>query len=66
MEFIVPDEDSYLARAAELANDPGRLSALRAGLRDRMAASPLCDCRRFTRNLEEAYRAMWREWCSAK
>ncbi len=65
-EFIVPDEDAYLARAAELAKAPERLASLRAGLRERMAASPLCDCRRFTRNLENAFRTMWREWCAAR
>lgn len=62
-EFIAHDEDSYLAIASSLAADRARLDAIRLGLRERMAASPLCDCRRFTRNLEIAYRAMWREWC---
>lgn len=65
-EFIVPDEDAYLARAAALAKEPGQLSALRAGLRERMAQSPLCDCRRFTRNLEDTFRIMWREWCKER
>jgi len=65
-EFIVPDEDSYLARAAELAGNTARLSALRAGLREKMVQSPLCDCPRFTRNLEETYRAMWRNWCAGR
>jgi protein O-GlcNAc transferase len=32
-------------------------------MRDRMAASPLMDAERFTRNLEKAYRAMWVTWC---
>lgn len=65
-EFIVPDQDAYLTRAIELAEDPGQLASLRAGLRERMAASPLCDCRRFTRSLEDAFRAMWREWCAGR
>jgi predicted O-linked N-acetylglucosamine transferase (SPINDLY family) len=65
-EFIARDEDSYLAVATSLAGDPERLEAIRHGLRDRMAASPLCDCRGFTRNLENAYRAMWREWCAER
>ena len=33
-------------------------------MRKRMAASPLMDEARFTRNLESAYRAMWRTWCA--
>jgi hypothetical protein len=28
-----------------------------------MAASPLCDGPRFARNLDAAFRDMWRAWC---
>jgi len=28
-----------------------------------MRASPLMDEERFTRDLEHAYRQMWRKWC---
>jgi len=37
---------------------------LRATLRPRMEASVLVDATRFTRQIEEAYRAMWRRWCT--
>jgi predicted O-linked N-acetylglucosamine transferase (SPINDLY family) len=33
-------------------------------LRGRVASSPFCDGPAFTRNLEAAYRAMWRDWCA--
>lgn len=46
-ETIARDQDEYVDLAVSLANDPSRLSALRSGLRERMAASPLCDGRRF-------------------
>jgi predicted O-linked N-acetylglucosamine transferase (SPINDLY family) len=65
-EFIATDEDDYIARAAALARDPAWLESIRLGLRDTMAASPLCDCRRFTRNLENAFRTMWRTWCKGR
>jgi len=65
-EFIVPDQASYLAAAVSLARDVSRLEAIRLGLRERMKTSPLCDVRRFTRNLEEAYRNMWRRWCAGR
>ncbi len=63
-ELIADTPQGYVAIAARLAGDIDRLAALRAGLRDRMANSPLTDARRFTLNLENAYREMWAKWCS--
>ena len=63
-ELIAQDADDYLRLAVQLATDPTRLADLRATLRDRMAASPLMDAPRFARNLEAAYREMWRKWCA--
>lgn len=57
------DVEHYVRIAAELAGDRPRLSALRASLRDRMRKSPLMDTLGFTRNIEAAYRTMWRNWC---
>jgi predicted O-linked N-acetylglucosamine transferase (SPINDLY family) len=31
-----------------------------------MQQSPLMDAPRFTRNMEAAYRQMWRRWCKVK
>jgi len=63
-ELIATDADDLVARAAALAGDPERLKRLRAGMRDRLLASPLCDAERFTRHLEAVYRSLWREWCA--
>jgi predicted O-linked N-acetylglucosamine transferase (SPINDLY family) len=65
-DLVVADEDAYIARAVALAQDLPRLAELRAGLRQRVVASPLCDAPRFTRNLEAAYREMWRQWCKTR
>lgn len=65
-ELIADDEDSYINTAVSLAGDISLLESLRLSLRGKMAASPLCDCARFTRNLEAAYRAMWRTWCAGR
>ncbi len=65
-ELVAADAEGYLDLAAGLAGDPAALSALRAGLRDRMAASPLCDGPRFARHLEAAYRDLWRGWCGGR
>jgi len=63
-ELLADTPESYVAVAAGLAGDLGRLAALRAGLRQRMANSPLTDAKRFTLNLEKAYRQMWTSWCA--
>jgi len=61
--LVASSPEEYAAIAIGLARDPARLQRLRSGLRQRMAASPLTDGRRYTRNLETAYRTMWRRWC---
>jgi protein O-GlcNAc transferase len=43
----------------ELVGNIEKLSALRAGMRERMLASPLMNVQRFTRNLEQGYEQMW-------
>jgi predicted O-linked N-acetylglucosamine transferase (SPINDLY family) len=63
-ELAAASEDQYVQIAADLARDFDRLADLRAGLRDTMAASPLCDGPRFARNLEQRYRAIWEAWCA--
>jgi protein O-GlcNAc transferase len=63
-ELIAGSPDEYVRIAVELANDLPRLTNLRAALRQRLLASPLTDAPRFARNLEAAYRAMWRRWCA--
>jgi protein O-GlcNAc transferase len=50
-ETIADSPDAYVELAASLAADLPRLAQLRAGLRRRMAASPLCDGRQFAADL---------------
>ena len=54
----------YVEKAVALASDLDRLSALRSDLRRRMQISPLCDPEGFTRDVETAYREMWRRVCT--
>jgi predicted O-linked N-acetylglucosamine transferase (SPINDLY family) len=62
-ELAAQDDDQFVSIAAELAADRPRLSALRLNLRARMQASALMDAPKFARNVEAAYRRMWRTWC---
>jgi predicted O-linked N-acetylglucosamine transferase (SPINDLY family) len=65
-ELVADSDEAYERIAIGLARDPARLQRLRSGLRQRMAASPLTDGKRYTRNLEKAYRTMWRRWCTGE
>jgi predicted O-linked N-acetylglucosamine transferase (SPINDLY family) len=62
-ETIAATMDEYVELAVSLAGDLPRLSRLRAGLRQRMIASPLCDGKRFAANLMQVLRGAWRQWC---
>ena len=63
-ETIAGSLDEYAELAVSLAADLTRLADLRAGLRDRVARSPLCDGRRFADNLTEILRAVWRQFAT--
>jgi len=63
-EFVAHSEEEYVQLAVSLAGDLPRLAQLRATLRARMKASPFMDAPRFARNVEHAYRQMWRAWCA--
>jgi predicted O-linked N-acetylglucosamine transferase (SPINDLY family) len=58
---IASDEDEYVELAASLAGDLPRLTALRAGLRQQMASSPLCDGKQFAGELTRLLREIWRQ-----
>jgi predicted O-linked N-acetylglucosamine transferase (SPINDLY family) len=64
-ETIAHDLDEYVELAVSLAGDLPRLAALRAGLRQRMAVSPLCDGKRFAANLMSLLQDVWEQRISA-
>jgi protein O-GlcNAc transferase len=63
-DWIASSPEEYVARAVAAAADAGRLRGLRASLRGRMRASALMDEPQFARDMEGAYRRMWRTWCA--
>jgi predicted O-linked N-acetylglucosamine transferase (SPINDLY family) len=62
-ELVARTPAEYVAIAIDWARDPTRLAALRAGMRQRMLASPLMDRNQYAADVEEAYRRMWKSWC---
>jgi predicted O-linked N-acetylglucosamine transferase (SPINDLY family) len=63
-ELVARDVSGYVKIACDLARDKVRLADLRGGLRNQMRKSPLMNARRFTQNVEAAYRQMWQRWCA--
>ena len=64
-EWIARTPEDYVRIAAERAADAEALARLRGSLRSRMQASALMDETGFARDMESAYRQMWRTWCAA-
>jgi predicted O-linked N-acetylglucosamine transferase (SPINDLY family) len=64
-ELVASDQDRYLRIAVDLASDLPRLAALRASVRKQMQKSPLMDALQFARDVEAAYRTMWRAFVEA-
>jgi len=60
-ELVAHSAEDFVRIAVELAGDLPRLAELRSTLRGRMQASVLMDAERFARQIEEAYREMWRD-----
>ena len=63
-ELIANTEAEYVEIVQGLAQNLDHLESLRAGLRERVAKSPLCDEKRRARQIERAYRWMWAKWCA--
>lgn len=65
-EFCTTSVDAYVDLAAAWSTRIEELAALRARLRQTVAASPLNDPTRFGDNLDRALRQVWSSWCALK
>jgi predicted O-linked N-acetylglucosamine transferase (SPINDLY family) len=65
-DWVAVDETSYVALAVAKAKDIKALSELRRGLRDKVKASPLFDGKGLVRDMEAAFRDLWKEWGAKK
>ena len=63
-ELIATTPDEFVRVASTLAGDLERLGELRRTLRDRMRRSVFMDGAGFARELESAYRNIWRSYCA--
>jgi protein O-GlcNAc transferase len=64
-ELVGSRSEDYVSIAVKLAADPTRRAELRSTLRRQLRTSPLMDAARMTRELGNAYRAMWRDWINS-
>jgi predicted O-linked N-acetylglucosamine transferase (SPINDLY family) len=64
--LVARSEGQYLELATGLIRDADGLAELRGGLRGRLESSPVMDAPRFARDLEAAFRTVWRTWCESR
>ena len=65
-DWIATSPEDYVRLAVRCTEDRESIAELRRTLRGRMRASPLVDELQFARDVEDAYRRMWRAWCGSK
>ena len=65
-ELIATTGQQYIDIASSLASEVTRLGRYRSTLRAEMEASPLMDGPAFARDVEAAFRSMWRDWCRSR
>lgn len=61
--YAASDAAAYIEICVNAARNLKFLERQRAQLRSQLAQSPLLDAPCFTRDVEQAYRAMWQRWC---
>ena len=64
--FAAQSPEEYFKKAVALAANPESLAQIRATMRKRLAASPLCSYELITNDIENAYRKMWHDYCRSK
>ncbi len=62
-DLVARTPDEFVKCAAGLAGDLARLMELRGTLRERMRRSALLDGAGFAKDVESAYRSIWKLYC---
>jgi predicted O-linked N-acetylglucosamine transferase (SPINDLY family) len=63
-DWVAADLETWLQVAEQWSGDLDRLAALRSGLREHLATTPVFDAAQTLPELEAAYRGMWRQYCT--
>jgi protein O-GlcNAc transferase len=61
--LIATNEDEYIQIVKDLCTDKNNLNEIRTQLRGQVAGSALCDGKSLAREIETAYRVIWKRWC---
>jgi predicted O-linked N-acetylglucosamine transferase (SPINDLY family) len=64
--LVARSEEQYVELAAGLIRDADGLAALRRELRRSVESSPVMNAPQFARDLEAAFRTVWRAWCQSR
>jgi predicted O-linked N-acetylglucosamine transferase (SPINDLY family) len=62
-DLIAANSEDYVEKAVRLATNSRRLATLRSTLRQRMRNGRLMNGRKFAKEIERVYRALWRQHC---
>ena len=62
-ELVAYSEEEFIKKAVNLASDRNQLIKYRQCLREDFRHSPRSDPKTFATNLEDAYYAMWANYC---
>ena len=64
-ELVARNAEEFQRIAVGLAQDRSRVAAYRSGLRDTLAASPLCDAKGYAERFYREIRSIWAARCAA-
>ncbi len=63
VDYAAGAAEEYVAKAVGIASNVAALAQIRKRLRQQIGGTPLLDGRRHAREVESAYREIWRRWC---
>ncbi|MBF0380775.1 MAG: tetratricopeptide repeat protein [Magnetococcales bacterium] len=65
-ELVADNLDEYVKLVGELITDTQRLQKLKGVVRERLLQSALCDNIKFSQDLSNQLRFVWKKWCKNK